>query len=139
MSEEQIDKYGILEGTYKFRVIEVTSGYSKTNNRQIILKLKIDSPDGDFTISCYLGTTSQFMLRRLRHFCKSTGLMKEYESKSLTPDLLFGCEGLVELGVEKGGVSQDGRQYPDKTGIIDFVGEKESNSKTDSFDDKIPF
>lgn len=143
MTEEQIDKFGLLEGQFKFRTLQSDSGFSQKGAPQITLKLQVKDAEGKPVImTAYLSNNSQFMLRRLRHFCRATGLMAEYESKKISADLFLGTEGIVELGIEKGAPKTDGPGfYPDKTVILDFVGEGDGKKvgADQMFNDAIPF
>jgi hypothetical protein len=143
MSEQELDKYGLLEGKFNFRVLQCESSFSNKGAPQLVLKLRVMDHDGKPVIlTAYLSNNSQFMLRRLRHFCRSAGFMAEYEAKTISADLFLGAEGIVELGIEKGAPRTDSNGfYPDKTVILDFVGEGTGKKSTteDAFNDKIPF
>jgi hypothetical protein len=145
MTEEQIDRLGLLpKGEYEFRVIESEDTISqKSGKPQIKAKLRVKDSDGNpRTITAYLGTNGQFMLRQLRHFCRSTGLMKEYEARKICADTIFGSEGIVSLDIGEGGISENGILYPDKNIIVDFIGDKEPAkvvNKLDELNDDIPF
>ncbi len=127
LTEEQIDRMGLIEGRHKFKVISSEPGFSNKGIPQINLELRIPLEDGTSQlIKAYLSTNGQFMMRRFRHFCRSTGTMNLYETKKVTPDACLGLTGEVDLGIEKGGeiLGSPGRFYPNKTIILDFVGDK---------------
>ena len=150
MTEEEIDRIGLLEGKFRFRVMEATDTISKSSRLpQIELKLRIFVDDGsNRTITTYLSTNGQFMLRRLRHFCRATNLMTEYEARRMCADTCLNVEGIVELAIEKGQPMNDGsnRNYPDKIAVVDFIENNSSvnfstkQATNDFVDDKdIPF
>ena len=143
MTEEQLDKYGLLEGKFAFRVLQSESGFSNKGAPQLVLKLRVfDDDKKPVIVTAYLSNAGQFMLRRLRHFCRSTGFMAEYEAKTISADLFLGAEGIVELGIEKGAPRTDTNGfYPDKTVILDFVGEGsgKKSAQEDAFNDAVPF
>lgn len=129
MTEEQIDKLGLLpKGEYSFRIIGADDVISqKSGKPQIKAMMRIKDNDGGVrAIPVYLGTNGQFMLRILRHFCRSTGLMKEYEEKNVCADTVIGAEGVVSLDIEEGGLMTDGsnRKFNDKNIVVDFIGDK---------------
>lgn len=146
MTEEEIDKLGLLEGKFKFRVIQADDTFSKSSGvPQIELKLRVEDGSGNpSVIKTYLSTNGQFMLRRLRHFCRATGLMAEYEARKMCASVCLGVDGVVELGIEKGQPMPDGsgRNFADKTTVVDFI-ERDSSDfkakKKDEFNDDIPF
>ena len=147
MTEEQIDKLGLIEGRFRFRVIQADDVISKNSGLpQIELKIRVQDSDGNpRIIKCFLSTNGQFMLRRLRHFCRATNLMKEYEAKKMCAAVCLDAIGIVDLAIKKGQPMDNnpGRNFPDKTEVVDFIESDDSikpeAKKDDFYSDEIPF
>lgn len=94
---------------------------------------------------------SKKMLWKVKHFCDSAGLEKEYEQELFVPDMATGKRVRVQVGVQKGNEipfdklqnKPAGSLYPDKNVINDYI--KSSfdapiGKPQDAFiDDKLPF
>lgn len=151
MTEEQIDKYGLLErGDYKFKVVSAKDGHSqKTGLPQIEAGLRVYAPDGNRAITIYLSTNGQYMLRMLRHFCESANLMEAYNAKKICAATILSSEGICSIDIEIGKERTDGKSgnYPNKNVVTDYlkssdkVAEVKPTLTQDNTisDDEIPF
>lgn len=83
------------------------------------------------------------MEAKLRHFCDTTGLLREYESGTLIASMCRGRSGKCRIGIQK----DKNEKYPDKNIIKDYVcrpakelnKEVKTASKGRPDDDDIPF
>lgn len=149
MTEEQCEKerqYPMLEpGIYNFTVSKAESKRSKSGNPMIELTLKVFDNNGkEFNVFDYL-IAMPSMNWKIRHFCDSVGLTKEYESGKFDEYLAVGRSGKVDIVFQKGKAKDGGGFYKDKNAVEDYVmtdqgAQKYNAAPVDDFkDDSIPF
>lgn len=141
----QLLKDGIYEAVIK------KSEFQKSRNGNPMFKMTLDVFDDKgsiFFITDYLVFTPQMMFK-VKHFCESAGLQKEYESGEFCqPDLAVQRNVFVKIKTQKGKEIPDenldgkpkGSCYPDKNVVDDYVViEKKQSKEEDFFDDAVPF
>jgi hypothetical protein len=150
LSEEAAEKerqFVLLEdGTYNFEVVSAEAKQSKTGNPMIELHLKIWDKDGkDHLVYDYLVGTSN-MAWKLRHFCASIGLSKEYESGTFKPFQSEQKTGIAIISWQAGKQKPDGSFYKNKNVVEDYIlnmkGEIKDNVESppnELVDSDIPF
>ena len=110
------------EGTYPFVVLESKERVSKNGNDMIELKLEVlDDQNRPHTIFDYLLASMAF---KLKHFCEATGLSDKYDADDLTAADCLRKRGYVELKADKAPRIVDGREYPPKNSVKDYIVEK---------------
>jgi hypothetical protein len=153
MSEEQIKALNFMEeGEYSFEVTKATQKTSKSGNPMIELQLKIwERTNGGVRIIFDYLVSTKNMLYKIKHFCDSVGLDKEYLSGSFEAEDCIGKMGMAYIILQKGQPKEGGGNYPDKNAVQDYIVNKSVNhapvSKTkesfthenDLFDHDIPF
>lgn len=134
------------EGIYDFEVQSAEDKVSKIKpdgtggNPMIVLNFKAFGNDGQSVyVTDYLMEKMAF---KLRHACDACGLLKEYESGSLTADMFQDRVGKVKLKIEIGKKKEGSDElYPTKNIVVDYV-KSESGGKLAAQvekDDSIPF
>ena len=102
-------------GTYDFTIVKASDEISKSNNNEMIkLKLELYTPDGNkFHVYDYLLESVAY---KLKHFCSSVKLSKEYESGCIYADMLPTRSGkcIIEIQSDKAG------KYGDKNVVKDY-------------------
>ena len=110
------------EGIYPFVVVEAKERVSKNGNDMIELKLEVlDDQSRAHTIFDYLLASMAF---KLKHFCECTGLSDKYDGDNLTAQDCLRKRGFVELKADKAPRIVDGREYPPKNSVKDYIAEK---------------
>jgi hypothetical protein len=144
MTEEEINNFGLIEnGIYDFEIISSNRKTSKAGNQMAELCLNVWDKKGKMIkIFDYLIFSSlPFNIRKIKHFCNSVGLQKEYE-KGEIPEELKGLSGKVEIGIKEGEPIpfRNGEYYPKKNIVVDFVQIEKINSINEQIkDDDLPF
>ena len=148
MTEEQIEASNLMgNGVYDFEVIKAVRKISKAGNPMAELNILVWDKEGkQHTIFDYLVFSSQALnIKKVKHFCDTTGLSKEYERGNL-PEELDRLSGKVEIGIQDEQPKMGGGFYPKKNIVIDYI--KPSNTIKDEnvsalpeepFSDDIPF
>lgn len=158
MSEEEATKarYQLLpDGIYEAYVINSTPSESNSGNSMATLNLLVYDENGKEHAKTDFLVFTQNMMWKIKHFCDSAGLQKEYEGKKFHPDMAKNMNVFVkitsqtgkEIPLDKLKGKPVGSVYPDKNIIEDYViGEKENKKESkkslvtdDSFNDDIPF
>lgn len=159
MTEEraQQERYQLLpDGKYKARVSKSDPKLSANNNSMAELTLDVFTKDRTIKqVKDFLLWTPS-MAWKMRHFCMSAGLTKEYDSKQFRPELAKDKFVNVEIKIEKGKEiplsklegKAPGSKYPDKNVIVDYVVDQDAihnniplnhESFNDAFNDQITF
>ncbi len=118
-----IQNRGLLpDGIYPFIVREVKQEVSKSNNNMLKVVISVTGQNNDRrNVVDYLLATDEMMFK-LRHFCETVGLEKEYESGSFMPNQFINRGGFAKIGTKKGNAKDDGSGfYPDKNTVKDYV------------------
>jgi hypothetical protein len=113
-TEEEIELDGLLpEGEYDFQVLEASDQISKKGNEMIKLYLNVfDAQGKPRRVTDYI---MEAFPRKLRHFCKHTGLMQSYDCGGLTAFECVDKTGRVRLTIEPAG------EYHAKNAVVDYV------------------
>lgn len=139
--EEMKNAHLLKDGEYEFVVKEVFEEVSQAGNPMLKVLIGIYVERITYNIKDFLITTGK-MSYKLRHFCESIGMGKQYqEGKFLTKDCI-NRKGRVLIGLDKGKPREDGTgNYPDRNKVVDYI--KDANvasSKNSEFvDDDISF
>lgn len=105
------------EGIYDFTVTQAEEKTSNSGNPMIVVDLLCYGDGGKtFTLKDYLMVQMASLQFKVKHFCDSTGLLRQYNAGSLSA---FDCEGVngqVRIGVQpaKG-------EYGPKNAVKDYV------------------
>lgn len=110
------------DGVYPFVVETIDTQNSKSGNLMLKVRIGVFKDMNDKrSIIDYLVPTDQMMFK-LKHFCESIGLIKEYENGSFVISSCINRTGKVRIGVQKGSAKIDGTGfYPDKNSVKDYV------------------
>lgn len=142
-SDEELQMMNLMhEGEYPFEVLDATPEVSKSNNEMIKLKLKVFDQEGrEHVIFDYL---LEALSWKLKHFCKATGLLDDYEAGVLDHLKCIGKSGYVKIIIQKGNVNPSGGHYADKNSVKDYIFAESENKPfpkptTDFKDDELPF
>ena len=141
MSDEELNASNLLDpGVYDFEVGRSEPKTSKAGNLCSNLRLKVWDKKGKnhSVFDCLVFSSHQFSQRKLRHFCDSIGLTKEYKAGEL-PHELSGYSGKVQIDIEDEVTGDGGRVYPKKNVVVDYVMTDKGAVKHDLLDDEIPF
>jgi hypothetical protein len=100
-------------GEYDFDVLNAEDTLSKSGNPmiKITIGLYIDGSVKNRVFDYLLPA----MEAKLRHFCDTVGLLKQYEAGTLEAADCVGRSGRVKIGIEPAG------QYPAKNVVKDYV------------------
>lgn len=159
MTEDEVQKarFQLLDGgEYDAIVDAATHEVSSKGNQMIKLSLSVFDPNGVIVpVFDYLVFTNQ-MMWKVKHFCDSAGLEKEYMDKKFDALLADRQNVRVKLIVQEGSFIPEaklngkpqGSRYPTKNAVEDYLirtpGTQARNlsklPEKDDFDDKdIPF
>jgi hypothetical protein len=113
----------LQDGNYPFTVKSIMDEISQAGNKQ--LKIIIEVIDGKFesrNIPDYLGA-SDAMAYKLKHFCETIGLEKEYSAADVKSIIEKGVgrSGIVKIGIKKGNMRQDGTPFDDSNTVRDYI------------------
>lgn len=116
--EEELKKpFDLLpdNSEYDFEVLNAIDKVSKSGNDMIEINIGIYTSDkiGPRIFDYLLDA----MEAKLRHFCDTTGLLREYENGTLNAEMCRGRAGKCRIGIKKDKTGQ----YPDKNVIKDYV------------------
>lgn len=136
------------DGIYEFTVAKATAKESKSGNPMIELALTVwDNLGKEHFVYDYLVGTNN-MVWKVRHFCDSIGLTKEFEDGKFNEILAQGKSGKAQIGFQKGKQKEDGTTYRDKNIVEDYISKdgtsietpvKKESKSTTLIDDDIPF
>lgn len=122
--EDYAQKYLMREGEYDFEISNAVNKVSKNNNEMIFLTLKVWDENGkEKTINDNLMSLNA---ARLKQFCKVVGLEDKYDTGEVSAHDCLYKNGVVKIGVEKGGVDQYGETQPDKNKVLRYLLKKTS-------------
>lgn len=147
MTEEQIQLSSLMEsGIYDFEVIKSNKKTSKSGNPMAELNLNVWDKEGkQHVIYDYLVFSNiPLNIKKIKHFCDSTGLSKDYERGCL-PENLERLSGKAIIGIQEEQPNPNGGFYPKKNVVTDYVIQDKSdikqNPKEEEFKDDtdIPF
>ena len=85
-------------GKYDFTVAEAVEKVSSSGNAMIELSLRVFQSDGStrFVRDWLVASDASMSQMKVRHFCRSTGLLANYEEGTLTDDICVGVSGIVQ-------------------------------------------
>ena len=151
MSEEQAmqERFSLMpEGEYQAVVEKYTPKTSKKGNAMAELVLHVYDANGRAHQIYDWLVFSTGMAWKLRHFCISAGLEKEYDEGRFHPDMAVGKNVVVKVVVQMGqeipadrlNGKAPGAKYPDKNAVEDYIlGTKPDRNVPSEFSDDIPF
>lgn len=141
-SEKEIQEEKLLpKGEYPFQISQAEDKLSKAGNEMLVLTVRVYKPDGSFVlVNDYLMESMAF---KLRHAAEACGLLSEYDSGLLLPEMFIGKTGDCKLGIQ---VDKTGA-YADRNTILDYIVPKNGAVKkplpkdalTQVLEDEIPF
>lgn len=124
-------------GIYDFVVTEAKFKYSANGNEMIQLKLNIKHDGKDHGVFDNLISLKN-MQWKTRHFCKSAGLMREYEAKEFEENMALHQHGTCEIGLVAARPKNDGSNgfWKAKNEVVDYV--DRNSTTTDAAGFNIP-
>lgn len=149
LTEEQAQKerYNLLpDGEYEAYAAKVTHRVSPAGNNMFEVLWHVFGKSGQpVEVKDFLVFTTKMMWKVI-HCADSCGIIKDYEEKKLTPELLQGQNSRVLISQQKGVPipsdklrgQPEGTCYPDKNVIYDYV-KLENQKKIFKDDQDIPF
>ena len=144
-TEEEIKAANLLEaGDYDFDVLVAEDAISSKGNEMIKVNLGIYT--GDKVRGRIFDYLMPSMEAKLRHFCDTVGLLKEYESGSLSANMCEGRSGKCRIIIQE----DKAGKYDPKNTIKDYIcrsakplGVNKQENKVDgkihNIDEDIPF
>jgi hypothetical protein len=97
-TEEQCSIQPLAKGQYDFEIVAAYDKKSQNENEMIEIHLSVYSDNGGSrTIFDYV---MEKLPHKLRHFCRSVGVMDAYETGHLMADMLIGLTGIADIDVE---------------------------------------
>ena len=131
------DKYAPFEaGEYFFEVLEAEDAVSSNGNDMIKINIKVFDNGTERTTRIY-DYLLEAMLFKVKHFCDSTGLTKQYEAGELSSDLLVGQTGKVQLIIDT--YKKDGEEKTTNK-VKDYVVSEAPKTLDETLsDDNVPF
>jgi hypothetical protein len=123
-SEDDLRNAMLLpDGIYDFEVVEAKDGQSKKGSDMITLNLKLFAPDGStpYLRDWLVNTDHALCQMKIRHFCRSTNKMSEYEAGTLDAMVCEGATGKCKVK------SQESDGYGLQNTIADYTYEKEES------------
>ena len=131
-TDKELESMGLLsKGEYDFDVLKASDEISKEKGNEMIkLTLAVYPLEGDkVTVFDYLLEAMSF---KLKHFCDSVGLSKEYAEGHIMADMCVSRSGRCKLDVQG-----ETKEYPAKNVVKDYCPIK-VKEQSEAFDD-IPF
>ena len=123
LTEEELNMFDLMEeGVYDFEVIKSDNQTSKSGNSMAKLQLNVWDKSGKSNIVFdYLVFSSvKFCIRKVKHFCESTGIADDYLKGSIREELEQ-LSGKVHIGVQESMPNATGGYYPSKNIVIDYI------------------
>jgi hypothetical protein len=117
-SEEELSSL-LEEGIYDYFVTKAVAKQSKSGNPMIALTLSIKDEMGDQVeiIDYLILMDNKFCQRKIRHFCLSAGLSKEYAKGALNSAECVRKKGKLRLGIQK----DETGKYAPKNVVADYL------------------
>ena len=154
-ADAEKERYSLLnDGEYHATIKKVEPKMSSSSNHMFVLELDVYDDQGRAQqIKDYLVFTPK-MTWKIIHCCESAGVLKEYEEKKLSPELLTNMNVRVKVTTQEGNaIPPDklngkplGSCYPTKNVIDDYVLRGDSapakpvaKTASDEFDSDVPF
>ena len=125
-------------GIGAYEVANAQSKTSKNGNPMIELTLKVWDEKGNMgQIYDYLMLNEhKFSLRKIRHFCYSSGIGELYENGSLNAEDCVAKSGKLRIAIQ----SDKSGKYPDKNTVDDYLIITNNNDKKEEpLNDDVPF
>lgn len=123
-TEQQLKSFSNLKpGEYPFTVMEsdvVLSKSAKNAGREMVkVKLNVHGPDFDRHVYDYFA--DWFSEYKLKHFCETVGIGKDYLSGKIDParNAWQGREGYVKIDIQEASGN-----YPEKNEAVDYLPEE---------------
>lgn len=124
LTEKEIDALSMMpEGIYNFEVSACEKKKSKKGNPMAELTLTVwDNQGVKHSLKDYLVFSNVGLcIRKIKHFCESTGIEGEYLSGQIRENFL-GLSGKVNIGIQDETEKEDGSGfYSKKNIVIDYV------------------
>jgi hypothetical protein len=122
MTESELQALNMVEdGIYDFNVMKATQKTSKSGNQMIELQLVIwDKQGKEHIVFDYLVSITS-MVYKIKHFCDTVGLDKEYQSGSFDVMQCEGRTGKAHIIIQAGQPNPNGGMYADKNAVKDYV------------------
>ena len=149
MSEEEIQSMNLIpEGIYDFEVLKANQKVSKSGNEMIEMQLKVWDKEGKTHLIYDYLVSTQNMTYKIKHFCDTVGLEKEYLAGTFNVEACEGLDGKAHILIQNGQKNPAGGFYPNKNAVKDYVDntcpnekkeEKESSNNEQNLNDDIPF
>lgn len=119
-----------------YEIKEAVEATSKAGRDMIKSHIDVYNDKGDVKgIITYFGDWNDYHFSRINR--------ERYEAGQVDPEDLLGRTGKCVLGIEKGGLKDDGTKYPDKNNIREFLKldseVKKAKPVDDELNDSIPF
>lgn len=120
-----------------YQIKEALASTSKAGNDMIKAHIDVYNDKGEVKgITMYFGDWNDYHFSRI---CRD-----RYEAGQVDADDLLGKTGKCVLGIEKGGLKDDGTRYADKNNVREFLKPSEPVQKSikasaPELDDEIPF
>lgn len=105
-------------GEYEFKVVSARDAKSNAGNEMIKLAIAVFDTGRQIKVYDYLLEAMRF---KLKHFCEATGLEKQYNSGTLSPQMCIGKEGRLKLTIQV----DKSRKYSDKNVVEDYCTDEE--------------
>jgi len=125
-SEQEVANV-LPNGEYNAEVFEAIEETSTAGNAMIRLSLRVyrnDSPHTWVFVNDYLLPHVESMQFKLRHFCRSAGLLDIYESGNLEDYQCKGRNVRVRLRIE------ENNQYGNRNRVVDYIGGRDASTMT---------
>lgn len=110
------------EGIYKYEVIMAQDYIPELyEEEKILLTLKI-VPIPFMEIVIIEDELNPLNLKKLRSFCESNDLYKEYHDGNITAVMCLGKSNYIKLGIKKGEITECGNgKYTDKNIVLSYT------------------
>jgi len=125
------------EGQGSFEVIKSVKRVSEAGNSYIALTLKCWDKNGmqGLIFDNIMNGDHPFVQRKIRHFCYTVGLQKEYQEGKLNAFMCENKTGNLLIGIQK---DKKGDK-PDKNCVSDYIFIEKNTINENPIDDSIPF
>ena len=123
MDDTQLQTAALIDaGIYDFEIRKAVRKVSKSGNDMAELHLLVwDKSGKDHMIFDYLVFANQPLnIKKIKHFCDTTGLSKEYENGSIPEELEHLC-GQVAVDIQAQKPKPEGGFYAAKNVVVDYV------------------
>lgn len=149
-TDEELDTYDLIpDGEYNFEVAKSVRKVSEARNPMARLEIRFWDNENriHFVWDNLIFSDIKLNIKKVSHFCKSVGLVEQYKKGEL-PEDFRGYSGKLLLGTEEESIGKNGRKYPRRNTVIDYIYTEESLNKKPNttapnsvpgFEDDIPF